>query len=79
MLQCSETGQLSSRGLFLSREAVHRTAVKPCCAAKMGLLLVDVRTADVMAGAAEAAAEQGARLDRRRTSDTRTAGPEYHV
>ncbi len=59
--KCTETGQLSSWGLFLSRAAVtggqapqcgHITASKPCCAAKMGLrvIQVDVRTSDVMAG-----------------------------
>ncbi len=53
--KCSETGQLSSRGLFLSRAAVlrHIAASKPCCAAKMGFreIQVDVRTSDGMAGA----------------------------
>ena len=53
--KCTETGQLSSRGLFLSRAAVRRhiAASKQCCAAKMGLreIQVDVRTSDVMAGA----------------------------
>jgi hypothetical protein len=51
----TETGQLSSWGLFLSQAAVRRyiAASKPCCAAKMGFqeIQVDVRTSDVMAGA----------------------------
>ena len=56
----TETGQLSSRCLFLSRAAVlrHIAASKQCrhCrAAKLGLgfreIQVDVRTSDVMAGA----------------------------
>jgi hypothetical protein len=57
--KCSETGQLSSRGLFLSRAAVHRhiRASKPCSTAKQGIreIQVDVRTSDVMAGAGGAA------------------------
>jgi hypothetical protein len=57
--KCSETDQLSSRGLFLSRAAVHRhiAASKPCSTAKMGIrdIQVDVRTSDVMAGAGGAA------------------------
>jgi hypothetical protein len=57
--KCSETGQLSSRGLFLSRAAVHRhiAASKPCSTAAMGIreIQVDVRTSDVMAGAGGAA------------------------
>jgi hypothetical protein len=57
--KCSETGQLSSRGLFLSRAAVHRhiSQSKPCSAAKMGFreIQVEVRTSDVMAGAGGAA------------------------
>ncbi len=57
--KCSETGQLSSRGLFLSREAVHRhiAALRPCSAANMGIreIQVDVRTSDVLAGAGSAA------------------------
>ena len=58
-VKCSETGQLSSRGLFLSRAAVHRHIChsKPCSAARMGVreIQVDVRTSDVMAGAGGAA------------------------
>jgi hypothetical protein len=54
-----ETGQLSSRGLFLSRAAVHRhiAALRPCPAANMGIreIQVDVRTSDVLAGAGRAA------------------------
>ncbi len=57
--KCSETGQLSSRGLILSCAAVHRhiAASKPCPAAKMGILAIQVhvRTSDVMAGAGGAA------------------------
>jgi hypothetical protein len=57
--KCSATGQLSSRGLFLSRAAVHRhiAASRPCSAAKMGIreIQVDVRTSDVLAGAGGAA------------------------
>ena len=53
--KCSETGQLSSRCLFLTRAAVHRhiCALKPCSTAKMGIreIQVDVLTSDVMAGA----------------------------
>jgi hypothetical protein len=53
--KCTETGQLSSWGLFLSRAAVlrHIAASKPCRAAKLGIrkIQVDVRTSDVMAGA----------------------------
>jgi hypothetical protein len=56
VLQCSETGQLFSLGLFLSRAAVI-AASKPCRAAKLGIrqIQVDVRTADVMARAGGAA------------------------
>ena len=57
--KCTETGQLSSRGLFLSRAAVqrHLSASKPCFAAGLGYreIQVDVRTSDVMAGAGGAA------------------------
>ena len=53
--KCTETGQLSSRCLFLSRAAVlrHIAASKPCRAAKLGFreIQVDVWTSDVMAGA----------------------------
>ena len=53
--KCSETGQLSSRGLFLSRAAVHRhiSQSKQCSAAKMGIreIQVEILTSDVMAGA----------------------------
>ena len=53
--KCTETSQLSSRGLFLSRAAVRRhiAASKPCRSAKLGIreIQVDVRTSDVMAGA----------------------------
>ncbi len=51
--KCSETGQLSSLGLFLNWAAVHRHILqsKPCSAAKMGILeiQVEVQTIDVMA------------------------------
>ena len=64
--KCTETGQLSSRCLFLSRAAVQRhiAASKLCRAAKLGFLeiQVDVQTSDVMAGA-------GAAQDPRPTSD----------
>jgi hypothetical protein len=77
--KCSETGQLSSRGLFLGRAAVHRhiAASKPCCAAKMGIwqIQVDVRTSDVMAGAGGAA---GPAPDVRHQPEG-TSSPEYHV
>ena len=53
-VKCTETSQLSSRGLFLSRAAVRRhiAASKPCRAAKLGIreIQVDVRTSNVMAG-----------------------------
>ena len=53
--KCSETGLLSSRGLYLSRAAVHShiAASKPCFSAKMGFreIQVDARTSDVMTGA----------------------------
>ncbi len=56
---CSATGQFSSRGLFLSRVAVHRhiAASNPCSTAKIGIreIQVDVRTSDVMARAGGAA------------------------
>ena len=57
--KCTETGQRSSWGLFLSRAAVqrHLSASKPCFAAGLGYreIQVDVRTSDVMAGAGGAA------------------------
>jgi hypothetical protein len=50
---CSETGQLSSLGMFLSRVAVLRrmAASKACFAANLGIreIQVDVLTSDVMA------------------------------
>ena len=53
--KCTKTGQLSSRGLFLSQAAVRRhiAASKPCRAAKLGIkeIQVEVLTSDVMAGA----------------------------
>ncbi len=53
--KCSETGQLSSWGLFLSLAAVHRhiSHLPPCSAANMGIreIQVDVCTSDIMAGA----------------------------
>jgi hypothetical protein len=57
--KCTETGQPSSRGLFLSQAAVwqHLAASKPCFTAKLGFLeiQVNVLTSDVMAGAGGAA------------------------
>ncbi len=57
--KCSETSQLSSLGLFLSRAAVHRHIghSKPCSAAKIGIweIQVEIRTSDVIAGAGGAA------------------------
>ena len=49
----SQTGQLSSRGLFLSW-----AASQPCFTAKLGFrdIQVDVRTSDIMAGAGGPAA-----------------------
>ncbi len=79
MLQCSETGQLSSLGLFLSRAAVHRhiAASEHCSAAKMGIrqIQVDVRTAGVMAGAGGAA---GPAPDVQHQPEG-TSSPEYDV
>ena len=53
--KCTETGQLSSWGLFLSRAAVRRhiAASKPCHAVKLGIreIQVDVWTSDAIAGA----------------------------
>jgi hypothetical protein len=53
--KCTETGQLSSRGLFLSQAAVrrHLAASKPCFTANLGFreIQVDFKTSDVMDGA----------------------------
>ena len=58
--KCTETGQLSCWGQFLSQAAVlrHMAASKLCFAAKLGFreLQVDIRISDVMAGAGGAAA-----------------------
>jgi hypothetical protein len=79
VLQCSETGQLSSLGLFLSRAEVHChiAASKPCRAAKMGIrqIQVEVQTADVMAGAGGAA---GPAPDVQHQPEG-TSSPEYDV
>ncbi len=57
--KCSETGQLSSRGLFLCLATVHHHIghLKPCSAAKMGIreIQVDIQTSEVMADAGGAA------------------------
>ncbi len=56
---CTETGLLSSRGLFLNRAAVRRhiAAAKTCRAADMGYreIQVEARPCDVMAGGGGAA------------------------
>jgi hypothetical protein len=53
--KCSETGQLCSRGLFISQAAVRSNIgpLKPCSAAKLGIreIQVDILTIYVMAGA----------------------------
>ncbi len=57
--QCSSSGLLSSRGLFLHRAAVlrHIAASPVCRAAKAGIrtIQVEARAGDVMAGAGGAA------------------------
>ena len=58
-VNCTATGQLSSRGLFLHRAGVRRhiSASKACFAADLGFkeILVEARPGDVMAGAGGAA------------------------
>jgi hypothetical protein len=58
-VNCSATGHLSSRGLFLNRAGVRRhiRATKACFAADRGFqeIRVDARPGDVMAGAGGAA------------------------
>ena len=58
-VNCSATGHLSSRGLFLHRSAVlrHIRGSKPCFAADLGYkeIHVEARAGDVMAGAGGAA------------------------
>ena len=58
-VNCSKTGKLSSRGLFLNRAAVRRhiSAAKACFAADLGFseIRVDARSGDVMAGLGGAA------------------------
>ncbi len=68
--KCSETGQLSSRGLFHSRAAVHRhiAALRPCSAAAQPTWVSGKFKS--MSGPVTSWPEPGARLDPRRTSDT---------
>lgn len=58
-VNCTKTGKLSSRGLFLNRAAVRRhiSAAKACFAADLGFseIRVDARSGDVMAGLGGAA------------------------
>ena len=58
-VNCTETGHLSSRGLFLNRAGVRRhiSATEACFAADRGFkeIRVDARAGDVMAGAGGAA------------------------
>ena len=58
-VNCSKTGKLSSRGLFLNRAGVRRhiSATKACFAAELGFreIRVDARSGDVMAGLGGAA------------------------
>ena len=58
-VNCTETGHLSSRGLFLNRAGVRRhiSATKACFAADRGFkeIRVEARAGDVMAGAGGAA------------------------
>jgi hypothetical protein len=53
-VHCTQTGHLSSRGLFLSRAAVNRhiAHAKPCRQAAMGYreMPIQIRAVDVMAG-----------------------------
>ncbi len=68
---CTETGHLSSQGLFLGLATVlcHMTVSKPSFAAKLGFqeIRVDVLTSDVMAGARGTVGPG----DRRQTQATR--------
>ncbi len=65
--KCSETGQLSRRGLFLSRAAVHRhiSQSQPCSQPKWVSGKFKSKSGPVTLWP-----EQGARRDPRRTSDT---------
>ena len=58
-VKCTETGQLSSHGLFLNRASVRRhiAGSKPCNAAQLGFREIQVRAraGDVMAGGGGAA------------------------
>ena len=58
-VNCTTTGKLSSRGLFLNRAAVrsHISASKACSAANLGFseIRADARSGDVMAGRGGAA------------------------
>ncbi len=53
-VKCTETGQLSSQGLFLNRASVRRNIArsKPCFQAQLGFheIHVQARAGDVMAG-----------------------------
>jgi hypothetical protein len=58
-VKCTQTGQLSSKGLFLNRASVRRHIArsKPCIEAHMGYreIQVQARAGDVMAGGGGAA------------------------
>ena len=58
-VKCTETGQLSSQGLFLNRASVRRhiAGSKPCFQAQLGFheIHVQARAGDVMAGGGGAA------------------------
>ena len=58
-VKCTETGQLSSHGLFLNRASVRRHIArsKPCFQAQLGFheIRVQARAGDVMAGGGGAA------------------------
>ena len=58
-VKCTETGQLSSQGLFLNRASVRRHIArsKPCYQAQLGFheIHVQARAGDVMAGGGGAA------------------------
>jgi hypothetical protein len=58
-VKCTETGQLSSHGLFLNRASVRRhiSCSKPCNAAHLGFREIQIRAraGDVMAGGGGAA------------------------
>jgi hypothetical protein len=58
-VKCTETGQLSSQGLFLNRDSarLHIARSKPCSQAQLGFheIHVQARAGDVMAGGGGAA------------------------